>query len=311
MSTDIDILRETLITELLRALGLPKTDWLLQIFIRLLHGPLEQFVQGGLTFDQIVADRGLQPAAAWLLDRFCTRVSVCGLETIPHAGPLLVVSNHPGAIDVLLLLASLHRPDVKIITNNIPFLQRLPATSAHLIYGSRTNDITKRMSAVRLAIRHLQSGGALLLLGTGHIDPDPEVYPDAAQSIDRWSPSIELFLRQVPRSTRGVETQVLLAIVSGVLSPRWAHHPITWLRKEPRRKRLLAEMAQVAHQTLFPRLRYLSPRLTFSPPVSLPELQQESRSPRVLPAILTRAQSLLAQHMHNVKRNSLFENRYS
>ena len=295
MSTDIDILRETLITELLRALGLPKTDWLLQIFIRLLHGPLEQFVQGGLTFDQIVADRGLQPAAAWLLDRFCTRVSVCGLETIPHAGPLLVVSNHPGAIDVLLLLASLHRPDVKIISNNIPFLQRLPATSAHLIYGSRTNDITKRMSAVRLAIRHLQSGGALSLMGTGLIDPDPEVYPDAAASLDHWSPSIELFLKQVP------ETRVLVAILSGVLSPRWAHHPITWLRKEPRRKRLLAEIGQVAEQAFFPRRRFLSPSITFAPPICLPELQLETRSSQILPALVTRAQTLLSQHMEQIR----------
>jgi len=152
------------------------------------------------------------------------------------------------------------------------------------------------MFAVRLAIRHLQRAAApCYSWAPATSTPIRKSIRMPPQSIDRWSPSIELFLRQVPRSTRGWRLRWLLAIVSGVLSPRWAHHPITWLRKEPRRKRLLAEMAQVAHQTLFPRLRYLSPRLTFSPPVSLPELQQEKPFPRVLPAILTRAQSLLAQ----------------
>ena len=291
MSADINILREALTDELLRAFGLPKTNWSRRSIFWLFRGLIEQFAQGGLTFDQLVADQGFQPAAAWLLERFCTRVSVCGQETIPFAGPLLVVSNHPGSIDVLLLMASLRRPDVKLISNNIPFLQRLPATSAHLIYGARTIDITRRMSAVRLALRHLQGGGALILMGTGLIDPDPEVHPDAAQSMDSWSPSMELFLRQVP------EARVVLAVVSGVLSPRWVHHPITWLRKEPRRKRLLAEIAQIAHQALFPRLRYLSPHLSFAPPVSLPDLQQEAQSDRVLPVLITHAKGLLIQHM--------------
>jgi len=291
MPADITALRAALTDEFLRAFGLPKTAWLHRSIAWLIHEPVEQFARGGLTFDQIVDSQGLQPAAIGLLDRFCSSVTAQGLETIPSQGPLLVVSNHPGSIDVLLLLASLPRQDVKIISNNIPFLQCLPATSAHLIYGARTKDITRRMSAVRHALRHLHSGGTLVLMGTGLIDPDPEVYPDAAASLEHWSPSIELFLKQVP------ETQVLVVIASGVLSPRWAHHPITWLRREPRRKRLLAEIGQVAHQAFFPRLRYLSPYITFSPPVSVTELQQQSCSVQVLPAIITRAKTLLTQHL--------------
>ena len=298
MPADINLLRAALADELVRAFGLPKTAWSQRSMAWLFHGLIEEFALGGQAFDQIVAAQGLQPAAAWLLERFCTRRTACGLETIPSAGPLLVVSNHPGTIDVLLLQASLPRPDVKHISNDIPFLQCLPATSAHLIYGARTNDVYKRMAAVRLGIRHLQAGGALFIMGTGQIDPDPEVYPDAAASLERWSPSIELFLKQVPA------TQVLVAVASGVLSPRWAYHPITWLRKEPRRKRLLAEIAQLAHQAFFPRLRYLSPHLTFAPPLRLPELQRESSSPQVLPIIITHAKTLLAQHMSNVKRNA-------
>ena len=292
---DITTLRNTLADELLRAFGLPKTTWLQRTLLWLFHGLIEQFARGGLTFDQIVAAQGLQPAAAWLLERFCTNYRACGLETIPSEGPLLLASNHPGSIDSLLIMASLSRPDLKLIANDIPFLQCLPATSAHLIYSARTKDISKRMSAVRLAISHLQSGGALAIMGTGLIDPDPEVYPDAAASLDQWSPSIELFLRQVP------QTQVVVAILSGVLSPRWASHPITWLRKEPRRKRLLAEIGQVAEQAFFPRRRFLTPSITFSRPVCLSELQQPTHSSPVLPAVISRAKVLLARHLERVR----------
>jgi hypothetical protein len=295
MPADITSLRSALADELLRAFGLPKNARLQRIFGRLFHGLIEQFACGGQTFDQVVADEGLQPAADGLLDRFCTSYSADGLETIPLQGPLLVVSNHPGTIDVLLILASLRRPDVKLLSNDIPFLQRLPATSTHLIYGARTKDIHKRMLSVLAGLSHLKKGGTLVLMGTGLIDPDPEVYPDAPASLECWSPSIELFLKQVP------ETQVLVTIASGVLSPGWAHHPITWLRKEPRRKRLLAEIGQVAQQALFPRLRNLSPHISFAPPVRLPELQLESRSDQALPAIIIRAKTLLAQHMERIR----------
>jgi hypothetical protein len=294
MSANISTLRNTLAYELLRAFGLPKNAWLQSTFRWLFHGLIEQFAQGGLTFDQTVAAHGLQPAAAWLLTRFCTRFTACGLETIPETGPLLVVSNHPGSIDILLILASLHRLDVKLISNDIPFLQSLPAASAHLIYGARTVDIQKRMASLRAGIRHLQAGGTLILMGTGHIDPDPEVHPEAAQSLERWSPSMEIILKQVP------ETRLLVTIVSGVLSARWACHPITWLRKEPRRKRLLAEIGQLTEQAFFPRLRYLYPHITFAPPICLPELQLESHSASVLPAIISRAKTLLVEHMEKI-----------
>jgi hypothetical protein len=294
MPADIAALRAALADELVRAFGLPKSVRLRHFFGWLFRSPIEQFARGGQTFDQIVAADGLQPAATGLLDRFCSSFAAYGLETIPPQGPLLVVSNHPGAIDVLLILASLRRPDVKLLSNDIPYLQRLPATSAHLIYGARTKDIHKRMLSVLAGLSHLQTGGTLVLMGTGLIDPDPEVYPDAAASLECWSPSIEIFLKQVP------ETRVLVTITSGVLSPRWAHHPVTWLRKEPRRKRLLAEIGQVTQQALFPRLRLLSPHISFAPPIGLPELQQQSHSDQALPAIIARAKTSLAQHMERI-----------
>jgi hypothetical protein len=287
-------LRDALTDEIIRAFGLPKTAGLHRIFSKLLLRFIDPFSLGGMTFDRMVAQEGFRKAALWLLTMFCSNITVHGLENIPLKGPLLLVSNHPGTIDVLLIMAMLIRKDVKHISNDIPFLKCLPGTSSYLIYGARTKDIYKRMSAVRAGIRHLQSGGLLFLMGSGIIDPDPEVYADAGEYLDLWSPSIDLFLRKVP------ETKVLVTIVSGVLSPSWGHHPITWLRRAGRRKRLLAELGQVAQQLLFPGSLYLASHISFAPPIDASELQPESGSRQILPALIARAKILLAQHLERI-----------
>jgi len=258
------------------------------------HRPIEQFSSGGVTFDQMVENEGFQKAAAWLLTKFCSSLSAYGPEYIPPEGPLLVVANHPGIFDILLITALMNRNDIKIISNDIVFLKCLPNTCAHLIFSARTNNIHKRMTAVRAGIRHLQGGGALILLGTGLIDPDPEIYPHAEKNLEFWSPSIDLFLGKVP------EANVLVTIVSGVLSRGWGYHPITWLRRDGRRKRLLAEFGQVVQQILFPGSLYLTPHISFAPAVGTTILQHESGSARVLPAIITRAKILMAQHMKRI-----------
>ncbi|MDP3186341.1 MAG: hypothetical protein Q8M58_13825 [Anaerolineales bacterium] len=74
-------------------------------------------------------------------------------------------------------------------------------------------------------------------------------------------------------------------------------YQITWLRRKSLDKRRLAEFGQVLQQLFFPGSLYLSPRLGFSPPVSVEELHRESGSERVLPAIIMRAKALLNDHM--------------
>ena len=158
------------------------------------------------------------------------------------------------------------------------------------------------MIAIRAGIRHLQSGGVLLLLGTGFIDPEPEIYPDACKELENWSPSIELFLRKVP------ETQLLITIVSGMLARGWCHHPITWLGRAGWQKRLLAEFGQMAQKILFPASLHLAPHISFAPPVRLTELQEESSSGRVLQAAISRAKTLMAQHMDRISSDQAMLN---
>ena len=298
MIADINALRDSLIYEAIRALGLTQNARLHRVLAGLFHGPIEQFTSGGVTFDQMVEMQGFQKAATWVLTRLCSSLTAYGLENIPPDGALLVIANHPGTIDVLIIAAMMTRNDIKIIASDIVFLKFLPNTCSHIILSSRTKDMHKRMTAARDAIRHLQSGGALILMGTGFLDPDPEINPLAVKHLENWSPSIDLFLRKVP------EANVLIAIVSGVLSKSWGHHPITWLRHDGWRKRLLAEFGQVTQQLLFPDSLYLTPHISFAPPVGAAKLQIESSSGRVLPGIVASARSLMAQHLGRISSGS-------
>ena len=295
MTADITALRNALIDEIIRAVGLPLNARLPRFLLaKIFHGPIEEFSSSGATFDQMVADEGFEKAAAWLLPRACSSVTAHGTEHIPARGPLLIIANHPGTFDVLLIASCMNRDDIKIITSDIVFLKNLPNTFTHLIFRARTNDIYSRMTAIRAGIRHLQSGGALILLGSGLLDPDPEISALAEKNLEHWSPSIDLFLEKVP------ETNVLVTIVSGMLSRGWSDHPITWLRRAEWRKHLLAEVGQVAQQLLFPGSLYLTPHISFAQAVGIAELQRESSSGRNLPAIITRAKTLMAQHLDRI-----------
>jgi hypothetical protein len=219
-----------------------------------------------------------------------------GAESVPAKGPLLVVSNHVGAYDILVVPSQINRQDIKIIASDTPFFKRLPNASHHMIYASMHPG--NRMVAVRQGIHHLRENGTLLLFGTGLIDPDPAIHPHAETQIENWSASIDLFLRQVPHA------QVIICIVSGIVMPKWANSPLTWLRRVDWQKRRIAEYGQVIEQLLFPRKINISPSVTLSPPVSVEELHRESGSERLLPAVVARGKTLLADHIAWIQAES-------
>ena len=288
--TDISVLRNSLIKEIINAVGLPNTVAMQRTFEQLFHKATGRLATIGITFDQLIVSDGFAKACEWALTNWCRDITARGKETVPQAGPLLVVSNHAGAYDSVVIASLLGRDDLKFIASDVAFLKNLPNTDKHFFYISEDNDHT-RMAAARAGVRHLKSCGALLLFGTGLIDPDPSVYPNAEKDIESWSPSIDLFLRQVP------EANVLVTIVSGIVSPKWAHHPITWLKRISWQKRRLAEFGQVIQQLFFPGQLYVSPQVSFAPPVTVETLRRESNSDRLLPAVIARGKSLLAEHV--------------
>jgi hypothetical protein len=289
MDTDVVTLTKLLISEFVAAIGLPKTKPFLRLFWIIFHRPLSRFATLGLTFDQRVAESGLPKASEWVLTNWCSHIKARGTQNIPAEGPLLIVSNHPGTYDALIIFSQVDRQEIRWISTEIPFLDNLPHTRNRIIFASNSSAL-KRMSAMRSAIRHLQSGGALLYLGSGQIDPDPAVYPNAAEHIEEWLAGIDFFFRHVPG------LQLMPTIVSGVVSPKCAHSPITWLRRKDVDKRRLAEFGQGISQLLFPGRLMFKPYVSFGSPVTFETLSSESSQENVLPAVIARTKALLDEH---------------
>jgi hypothetical protein len=191
-------------------------------------------------------------------------------------------------VDGFAIVANLPRDDLKAVATGQPFFRHLGAGRRYLIFTPREG--SGRSTVVREMIRHLDDGGSLLIMPSGNVDPDPAILPGAPEALNRWSPSLELILRRRP------ETQVLVTIVSGVLSPRWLHHPLVRFRKGARERQLLAEMLQTIQQTVFGRRLSFTPRVTFAQPITGAELQDRGGSGSLLASLIERAQAVLAEH---------------
>jgi hypothetical protein len=280
-------LRQTLTTEILGAAGLPHAGALRAVFSPLVWPPAHLFARLAAEFDRHVAQSGLIEAVRVTLPRFVEGVRAQGTENIPVSGPLVIASNHPGAYDGLVVASCLPRDDLKVVVTDRPFFRYLYAASSHLIYTPR--DTSGRMGVVREAVRHLRAGGALLIFAHGQVEPDPAVVPGAEQTLAAWSPSVPLFLRQVP----GVN--LVVSIVSGVLAPSALRHPLTRLQEGWQARQLLAEIVQVSQQLVFKRRFGLEPAVRFAIPLTSAEFGGARDSRDALATILDRARDLLRE----------------
>ncbi len=293
---EIIALSNYLIDEIINAVGLRTSAGLHTVFNIFLKRITMHLSAICITTDRKIATEGFPAATGWMAGHWVREVITRDAGSIPAEGPLLVVCNHVGAYDILVVPSQINRPDIKIIASDIPFFKGLPNASQHMIYASK--DPGARMTAARQGIAHLQQAGALLLFGTGLIDPDPEVFPHSETEIGNWSPSIDLFLHQVPQA------KLVICIVSGIVMPRWAHSPLTWLRRIDWQKRRIAEFGQVIEQLLFSRVPNISPSMTIASPVGVDELGHESQDGRLLPAVIARGKTLLAEHLAWIQARS-------
>jgi hypothetical protein len=293
----ISELTRNISTELLVAAGLPRTGLRQALFKPLVWPPAHFFSRLAAEFDRRVAESGFTEAVRWALSRGVDGIRAFGTEHVPQSGPVVVASNHPGSYDGLVVASALARDDLRIVATNAPFLRAMYATAPHFIYTSR--DTHERMGVVRESIRHLRAGGALLIFARGKVEPDPAVLPGAERDLQEWSPSLSMFLRQVP------EAKLLVSIVSGVLSPACLDHPITRLRSEFRYKQVLAEIVQISQQMLFGRTFGLTPVVRFAPPLTAAELGGVRDAKATLAAIVARAQELLETAQAGTKDHTL------
>lgn len=292
-------LTRNLTDEIMRAMGLSSRGWARRLLGPLFWPPAHRFAKLAAAFDRRAAECGLQDAASWILPKFVPGVEAHGQEVIPREGPLLIASNHPGTVDGLAIISQVPRDDVKVVVTGIPFTQGLPGLRDHLIYTPREG--SGRMTTVRETIRHLRAGGALLIFPGGNVEPDPALLPGAAEAMKKWSRSLELILHQLP------DTQVLLTIVSGVLSPRWLHNPFTRFRHGKRERQVLAEFGQIIQQMVFGIKSSRIPHISFAQPITAAELRKAAGADGLLAAVIESAQRLLAEHLAQVGQQTEYE----
>ena len=133
-------------------------------------------------------------------------------EAFPSSGPLLVVANHPGMIDILGLIACVNRDDVKIVAQQKEFMRVLGNINRHML--TIEPDSTFKLKAIREVIQALNDDMAVIIFPKGLLEPDPALIPGAVESLKGWSDSIGVFLNKVPK------TQLLPVLVSGVLTEK-------------------------------------------------------------------------------------------
>src|SRR5512142_3280957 len=104
MAASIATLTEQIDNEIIRALGLPLDGWLADRLHAILGRATRRFSELFAEVDRIVEEQGLPAGAAWLLHHLASGVESRGVDNIPSQGPLIIASNHPGAVDSLAVV---------------------------------------------------------------------------------------------------------------------------------------------------------------------------------------------------------------
>jgi len=280
-------IKDSITCEFYRVLGMGNQRWFQRITAPFVDSPTTKFAALLLAFDAQVNQIGLQETAGNYLDQFVCQKQVRGQEHIPADGPVIVVSNHPGAFDGVFLASSITRCDLKAVVTGVAVLQALPEMNQRFIYTSE--DPYQRMSAFRAALRHIQKGGVLLTFGTGIVDPDPAFLGTASTALVPWSDSLALFLQKCPAA------RVVPAVVSGVLERAYYDLlPVRWIPDRVRRQKLaeyLMVMQMLRHSKKFD----VIPCLSFGVPYELVDASMTASE--ILPEIMSSANQLLHEHM--------------
>ena len=252
---------DDILIEVFRAGKIPNWRLARRTIQSVLRKPVDHFSSLMANLDTIIGHDGIVAAAQYALPELTHTATALGQQDIPARGPLVIASNHPGTYDAFAIISQLPRDDIKLIVSGIPFFRNLPNASQHFIFA--THDTNQRTNVIRQSIRHLQEGGALLIFPSGRIDPDPSILPGAGDGLQRWSRSIEVFLRKVP------ESRLVLTIASGVLSGDFVNHFFPRMFKNDHERRRVTEFMQVIRQMVQLKPLDLYPKVSFSGPLSM------------------------------------------
>ncbi|MCX8026061.1 MAG: 1-acyl-sn-glycerol-3-phosphate acyltransferase, partial [Thermanaerothrix sp.] len=253
-------LEDALIEDVIEYVAPQNHPWIKGLWKTLLRPAVRRFCALAAAFDHTVASIGFCRAAAHWLPYLVPSYQVVGAEHIPNQGPLLILANHPGTFDLVLLAACLPRDDFKTIASDRPFFRALTATSAYLIFSSRV-DLRAKANVIRHAIQHLEDGGVLVLFPAGRLEPDPSHQPTAAlQALRQWSESTQILISRVPHA------YIQVAMMGGLVSPHFMRHPVVKWQKSAYNALVTAEVLQIWRQFRVNKPTLIAPRIHFGLP---------------------------------------------
>lgn len=235
-------LTEINLDDLVESFGWKHYPLLAKILRIIFRSPAKTFAKHVIEYDDIVGEKGIVAGGRNLALRYVKDIRIINPERIPSSA-FLALSNHPGMTDTVALFAALNRNDLRIIALDRPFLNELPHTTKQLFYVY--DDSAKRMSLVRQVSSHLKSGGAALTFPAGHIEPDPDVYAGAIESLNQWTDSVGVFIRMSPNAA------ILPVLVRNVVVKKYANHPLLKFKRTKEEKEKLATALQLLGMILF------------------------------------------------------------
>lgn len=286
MRSNLEALTEINLDDLVSSFGWQDIPPLAFGLRKLFAQPAQKFARQMLGFDASVGESDLAEAARRLMkSSFVRDVRVHGREHVPADKPVIYLSNHPGMADTLALFAAINRPDLRIIAIQRPFLETLEHTTRHLFFID--DEPAKRVNAVRRVSAHLRDGGAVLTFPAGKIEPDPDVYDGALDSLKEWTDSAGVFLRFAR------DAVIVPTLVSGVIWDASARHFLTHLKRDRFEREKLAAALQLLAMVVQD-ARPTTPHVRFAKPVTLDEVGS-TEAAAIHAVVLQRMRGLIDQ----------------
>ncbi len=298
MTSKLETLTSINLDDLVNSFGWQNIPPLAIALRRIFAKPAQKFARQILGFDDAVGESNLAEAACRIMRTTYVRdVRVHGREHIPAGQPILFLSNHPGMADTLALFAAINRPDLKIIAIQRPFLETLENTTRQLFFID--DEPAKRVNAVRQVSAHLKNGGSALTFPAGKIEPDPDVYDGALDSLNEWTDSAGVFLRFAR------DAVIVPTLVSGVIWDASARHFLTRLKRERYEREKLAAAFQLLAMVSRD-VRPTTPHVCFAKPITVEEVGSTDAG-EIHKVVIERMQELIKSPRKDDGSSAIYE----
>lgn len=160
-----------------------KTLELLTGKLRLLR-KVRQFEKMGIPFGQPFWSQALNLLGIELL------TSESEISRIPKKGPVVIVANHPhGLVDGMVLaeLIGTVRTDYKILTRSLlTGVKQIDQFMIPVPFDHEENALQKSLQMRRLAMKHLENDGVLVLFPSGKVASSDTIFGSVVEG--EWSP---------------------------------------------------------------------------------------------------------------------------